>query len=452
MVERFSAALDKELGDAHLPVVQQVGVGSLASRYAVSDLASACFGRAGAWLARYRDGRVASEVDVLVDRVLASRWFGWSLRPQGWTMPSAWDPIAGDYRAADSWIRLHTNAPVHRRAALQALELDESAGGDEVAAAVGQWAGQALEVAVVAGGGCAAQLLSPEQWRVHPQGRAVREQPLVLHRELEGAAPTGVAALDPARPLAGLKVLDLTRVLAGPVAGRFLAGYGAQVLRIDPPHWDEPGVVPEVTLGKRCAGLDLHREADRAVFEGLLRECDVLLHGYRPGAMASLGFGESWRRRCNPRLIDVSLSAYGWAGPWARRRGFDSLVQMSTGIAWPDTVDGCPRPLPVQALDHGTGYLMAAAVLRGLTALRERGVAVSSRLSLAGTAAVLTGEAGGVDDAPLPPETEADVAALDEHTEWGLARRLRFPLQVAGAGVAWSIPAGSLRRDEPRWL
>jgi len=141
----------------------------LPSSYAVSDLAVQCFARAGAWLARYRDGKAASGTAVAVDRVLASRWFGWSLRPVGWQLPASWDPIAGDYRCADSWIRLHTNAPVHRRAALQALGLVENADKIAVEAAVKGWAGQALEVAVVAGGGCAAQLLKPEQWQVHPR-------------------------------------------------------------------------------------------------------------------------------------------------------------------------------------------------------------------------------------------------------------------------------------------
>lgn len=168
------------------------------------------------------------------------------------------------------------------------------------------------------------------------------------------------------RPLAGIKVLDLTRVLAGPVATRFLAGLGARVLRIDPPDWDEPGVVPEVTLGKNCARLDLRQTADRARFEALLSDCDMIVHGYRPGALDRLGYGFDLRRALRPGLIDISLCAYGWSGPWAARRGFDSLVQMSCGIAdrgrvwrqtdrparvrrWSGTVPLAPlgrRPLP----------------------------------------------------------------------------------------------------------
>jgi len=165
MSQRFQAALDVDLGDDFLPAVQVVGSGSLSSRYAVSDLAAESFGRAGAWLARYRDGESAKNTHIEVDRVLASRWFGWSLRPEGWQTPGSWDSVAGDYLCADGWIRLHTNAPVHRHAALQALGLPADTGRDAVSAAVRDWAGQALEVAVVAGGGCAAQLRQPQQWQ-----------------------------------------------------------------------------------------------------------------------------------------------------------------------------------------------------------------------------------------------------------------------------------------------
>jgi crotonobetainyl-CoA:carnitine CoA-transferase CaiB-like acyl-CoA transferase len=194
--------------------------------------------------------------------------------------------------------------------------------------------------------------------------------------------------------LKDVRVLDLTRVLAGPVATRFLAGFGANVLRIDPPWWSEPGVEPEVTIGKRRAGLDLRNVDDRSRFEALLARADVLIHGYRPGALDGLGLGASRRREIAPALIEVSLNAYGWTGPWRGRRGFDSLVQMSSGIAdegMRRTEAAYPVPLPVQALDHATGLLMAAAALRALRLRRDTGKVLSARLSLARTAAMLTG-------------------------------------------------------------
>ena len=250
-----------------------------------------------------------------------------------------------------------------------------------------------LETAVVVAGGAAAAMRSIEEWEAHPQGRAVASEPLVAWSVASDASATQerptIDRPRRERPLAGVRVLDLTRVLAGPVATRFLAGLGADVLRIDPPTWDEPGVVPDVTLGKRCARLDLRRPADVDQFVTLLASADVLVHGYRPGALAGLGFDHARLHAVRPGLVDVALDAYGWSGPWAGRRGFDSLVQMSSGIADAGRrVAGAerPTPLPVQALDHATGYLMAAAALRGLTVRRRDMTGSSARVSLARTA------------------------------------------------------------------
>jgi len=243
-------------------------------------------------------------------------------------------------------------------------------------------------------------------------------------------------------------------VLAGPTATRLLAGLGAQVLRIDPDWWDEPGLVPEMTLGKRCARLDLRQPEQRARFADLLAQADVLVHGYRGGALDGLGLDRAWRRQCNPALVEVALDAYGWSGPWARRRGFDSLVQMSAGIADAGMRQGAgerPMPLPVQALDHATGYLMAAAALRGLTCRWQQGVGSDWRMSLARTALLLVQQAPQGQQA-LAPETSADLGAAVEHTAWGPARRLRAALDIDGVPLHWALPAGPLGSAAPTWL
>ena len=441
----IAAAFDAD-ADAPLAVT---GGGDLPSWFAVSDLAAASVGAAGLMLARYAaDGDAIPAVTV--DRRLASLWFGWTLHAQGWQVPPAWDPVAGDYPTKDGWIRLHTNAPAHRAAALSVL--GTAAERDAVARAVAGWDATDLETAVVAAGGCAAEMRGTDDWATHPQGKAVAAEPLVAWTDQAPVAPRG-EPIDRARPLAGLRVLDLTRVLAGPVASRFLAAFGADVLRIDPPDWDEPGVVPEVTLGKRCAGLNLKAVDDRAVFERLLGSADVLLHGYRPGALPGLGFDAAARRQRNPGLVDVSLDAYGWTGPWAGRRGFDSLVQMSSGIARHGmTASGVDRPvpLPVQALDHATGYLLAAAVLAALSE-RRHGRVRTARLSLARTASLLT-SAGPVTPTTAPlRETADDVAPVTEATDWGPAKRTRFPLTIEGLDARWPHPAGKLRTAAPAW-
>jgi len=192
----------------------------------------------------------------------------------------------GAYATADGWIRLHTNAPHHRAAALAVLGVPEEKAAVE--RAVAQWNAEALESEIVKAKGCAAAMRSMAEWARHPQGESVLREPLFAAQATNDATDaTWPWATD--RPLRGLCVLDLTRVLAGPVATRFLAGFGANVLRIDPPTWDEPGVVPDVTLGKRCARLDLRDSTQREIFVELLRRADVLVHGYRADALETLG-------------------------------------------------------------------------------------------------------------------------------------------------------------------
>ncbi|MFJ2387419.1 CoA transferase [Pseudomonas koreensis] len=442
-------SIQAALGLSHTPI-PFTGSGALPSAFAVTDLACASIGAAGqavAELLRQQTGLVPA---VEVDRRLASFWFATSLRPIGWNVPPMWDPVAGDYATRDGWIRLHTNAPHHRAAAERVL--GACADRAAMAAKVAQWSSAELEQAVVEAKGCAAQMRSWAQWQQHPQGLAVNAEPLVHftadHDEI-ASSWSGSQTL----PLAGLKVLDLTRVLAGPTASRFLAGLGANVLRIDPPSWNEPGVVPEVTLGKRCARLDLHAPADRALFENLLKGADILLHGYRADALERLGFGAERRRQLAPGLIDVCLNAYGWSGPWQNRRGFDSLVQMSSGIAeagqrWKHADQ--PTPLPVQALDHATGYLMAASAIRLLTQRWKTGRGGSARLSLARTAKLLIEQGPGSSEA-LRAEDAQDQNPLLEQTPWGPAHRLLVPVKISGTPLQWQLPATELGAHSPLW-
>lgn len=425
--------------------------GALPSIFAVTDLASASIGAAGqavAQLIQQQTGRLPS---VSVDRRLASFWFSSSIRPTGWEVPPLWDPVAGDYASADGWIRLHTNAPHHRAAAERVL--GKAADRIEMAAYVAKWKAAELEQAIVDEGGCAAQMRSWQAWQSHPQGLAVNAEALVQRRTDEATCVKPWFG-SVARPLAGIKVLDLTRVLAGPVASRFLAGLGADVLRIDSPTWSEPGVVPEMTLGKRCARLDLKSPEGRQVFENLLKDADILFHGYRADALEQLGYTASALQTLAPGLIDVSLNAYGWSGPWRNRRGFDSLVQMSSGIAdagmaWKQADK--PVPLPLQALDHATGYLMAASAVQALSERLKSGRGGSARLSLARTAKLLV-EAGQVPEQPaLRAEELSDQGLVVEQTAWGQAHRLLAPVTISGTPLQWDLPAGELGSHRAQW-
>ena len=430
------------------------GSGQRPSAFAVTELANASVAAVGDQLAGLLQALnlTPDRPMVTVDQRLASLWFGYSFRPMGWEIPSLWDAIAGDYKTADGWIRLHTNLPHHRAAALRVLGCDNTR--EAVTAAVATWQGDDLETAIVAQGGVSAAMRSQADWLAHPQGQAVTDEPLIDWIDPRPITLRNRPLATTARPLAGLRVLDLTRVLAGPIATRTLAGFGAEVLRIDPPGWDEPGVIPDISLGKRCAYLDLRDASDRQTFEQLLSKADVLVHGYRPGALDGLGYGADTRRQLAPNLIEVTLNAYGWTGPWATRRGFDSLVQMSSGIAeagqdWAST--DRPTPLPVQALDHATGYLMAAAVLSALTTATKGYPVSQARLSLARTAALLCGMAKTTSGPDIVKSVDADFSPIAEHSGWGEGQRLLPPLQLSSTKMQWDLPAPQTGSSPAIW-
>ncbi|WP_298849689.1 CoA transferase [uncultured Ruegeria sp.] len=430
------------------------GAGALPSVFAVSELATASFATVGQEMARLVQAlNLSSKTpEITIDHRLASLWFGYSFKPDGWEMPSLWDAVAGDYKAADGWIRLHTNLPRHRAAALKVLGAPPER--EAVAKAVRSWAVSNLETAVIAEGGVAAAMRSRAEWLDHPQGRAVSRDPLIGWQGPRYVKLRDRPQATVERPLAGLRVLDLTRVLAGPVSTRTLAGFGAEVLRIDPPGWDEPGVIPDISLGKHCAYLDLKSEEGLGRLHGLMSQADVFVHGYRPGALDALGLTRAKRDELAPNRIEVTLDAYGWQGPWSTRRGFDSLVQMSAGIAhagmgWAGADK--PTPLPVQALDHATGYLMAAAALSALAEAATGKSVMHAHLSLARTAELLA--VLGKDDVDAAPisQVKTDYNGVSEASGWGPGQRLNPALRVGATVMHWDLPSSKLGTSDPVW-
>jgi hypothetical protein len=416
----------------------------LASMFQVSALAEACvavttLAAAELWsvreqkpLRRVRVSRTLANATFRSERMLAAR---------GWTLPEIWDPIAGDYRGADGWIRLHTNYAHHRDAVTRVLGVP--AERNAVTAAVAKSKVHELEAAIVAAGGASAALRTREAWASHPQGKALAAEPLVAW---DGKREFILPTTNLNAPLAGLRVLDLTRVIAGPVATKFLAAHGADVLRIDPPGFEDSIVLLADTMrGKRCASLDLKSPAGKQVLEGLLKDAHVLVHGYRPDALSRLGFTSERLQALNPGLLVVCHDAYGWSGPWAGRRGFDSLVQMSSGIAHPGNDDAKPTPLPAQALDHGTGYLIAAAVCRALVSARA-----SARLSLARVARLLV-DLGTTGDRAEPAFSDPESLREDAASEWGPLGYVKTPGLIEGYVPRYPEPAGSPGRHPASW-
>jgi hypothetical protein len=384
--------------------------GSLPSHLPVEDTAIACAGAAllaAADLQAQRGGTVSRIARLDRGHVAAAFRSEAYLRLNGAAAGAAFAPLSRFWPASDGWVRTHGNYPWHRDALLRALGTGEDP--DQVAAAIAGRAAHEVEDLVVGAGGVAAAVRTEAQWQAEPAGQAAAAARLVEGGRIGEAPPrrraagpltadtfaagTFAAGQPPAGlPAAGIKVLDLTRVIAGPVATRYLAALGADVLRVDPPHRPELPHAYDGLLGKRSALLDL--DLDGARFGELLGAADVLVHGYRPHALERFGITPAALAERHPGLVVVSLSAWGSTGPWGGRRGFDSIVQAASGIAVAESADGDrPGAMPCQLLDHGTGYLCAAAALRGLADQAVAGGTQVRELSLARTAHWLLGSA-----------------------------------------------------------
>ncbi|MFI0242334.1 CoA transferase [Streptomyces sp. NPDC016845] len=355
-------------------------------------------------------------------------------------------PLSGFWQAADGWVRTHANYPHHRARLLSALGIADTGRDQTLVGAFSKELASrpATEVqeTVYAAGGLAVAVASAP---------AAAGPALVSTRDAGQSSPRPL--LPASVPAQDVRVLDLTRVIAGPVATRTLALLGADVLRVDAPQLPEDADAHADTgMGKRSTLLDLDSPGDRQVFEDLLSQADVVVTGYRPGALDRHGLRPEMLLDRYPGLVVAQLCAWGWSGPWADRRGFDSLVQAGTGIAAIEaTADGRPGALPAQALDHGTGYLLAAAVLRALSDRQATGGGRHLRLSLAGTASWLLH-----DIRPAPTQTEADTYdpnswLAETASPYGLLRHALPPVHYNGAPANWAHAPTQWGTDLPNW-
>ncbi|MFF5493300.1 CoA transferase [Streptomyces aquilus] len=444
--------------------------GALQARLPVRELARACVdacGRAAAELGTRRAGLDAVPDVRVDDGAVATAFTSERHLLINGRAPVNFAPLSRFWRTADGWVRTHANYPHHRERLLKVM-----GPADSLEAAFAERSAVEVEDSVYAAGGLAVALRTPQEWAAHEQAVELAKRPLVERERLDSAPARVLAPIDPAPllPAAGLRVLDLTRVIAGPVATRTLALLGADVLRIDPPRMPElPDQHADTGFGKRSATLDL--TADRGAFEELLAMADVVVTGYRPGALDRFGLAAEAVAERRPGVVVAQLSAWGAYGPWSERRGFDSLVQVATGIA---AVEGSleqPGALPAQALDHGTGYLLAAEVLRAVREQSYDGGSRCVRLALARTAQWLLegvpGEApgcvGGLDAAGAATREEVAgpgaQAAYDGPDAWlaetgsdvGRLRYARSPVSFAGGPVDWARPPGRWGADPARW-
>ncbi len=358
-----------------------------------------------------------------------------------------WGPIAGLYQCGDGrWLRIHANYPHHEAGVLDVLKCE--CNREVVEKALRSWTAQDFEDACGEQGLVVFMMRSAEEWSQHGQAQALERLPL-FDIERIGDAPPEPLPAGGTQPLSGISVLDLTRVIAGPVCGRTLAAHGADVLRISAARLARDPLMLEIDggRGKRSAFIDLKEPQGRADLEARVQNADVFVQGYRPGAMDANGFSPERLAELRPGIVSVSISAWGHEGPWSHRRGFDSLVQTASGINHGEAqmagIDG-PRPLPCQALDFASGYLMALGAIAGLHKRATEGGSWRVRVALARTGRWLQ-SLGRIDNglAGTAP-TAADIADLfTEIPETGYGRLdvIDHPIHLSKTPAANLAPA-----------
>ncbi len=417
-------------------------------RYRVAAAASASLAALGLSVANLsgKPQRVSVNARAAAISLRSARY----LRVNGKPPPPVWDPLSGFYPVRDGWISIHCNFPNHRDAAMRALGTEHDRARAEEASR--SWEGVALEDAIHAACGCAGFVRSQERWNDHAQARAVAAQPL-LQIERIGDAPPELR--QSSRPLGGVRVLDLTRVLAGPTCAKSLAEHGAEVLKISAAHLPDSGVMDlDTGIGKRSARIDLRNPRETEILQQLSKSADVFVQSYRPGALAGRGFSPEALAELRPGIVCASLSAWGTTGPWRERRGFDSIVQAVSGIAQANGEGAKPRLLPVSAIDYVSGYLMAFGVCVALARRARVGGSWLVRVALArvGKWIVERGTVEGYGNLPDElPETELAALFGEIDAPDGRIRYLKPVLGLSETPPYFARPPVPLGYHQPSW-
>jgi crotonobetainyl-CoA:carnitine CoA-transferase CaiB-like acyl-CoA transferase len=437
-------------GDPILPTPFRIGTAGAAT--------VAATGIAASELWETRTGR-HQQVAVDVRQATASLRSGHYMKLGDNEVSAARNDIMGVYPTRDGrWSYLHCNFPNHRAAALGVLGVAEDR--DAVARAVATWKAADLEEAIIAARGAGGMARTQSEWARHPQSVAIAALPLMEIVRIGDSAPEPLPAGN--RPLSGIRVLDLTRVLAGPTCARTLAEHGADVLKITAEHLPNLGYQEwDTGHGKLSAQLDLRAAGDRETLRGLVREADVFSQGYRPGSLAGRGLSPEELATIRPGLVYISLSAFGHAGPWASRRGFDTVVQTVSGmtIRQAECVPGKtagPQFYPVSAIDYCAGYLMAAGAMVALARRAREGGSWLVRISLAqvGKWIVDLGEVPSEGLRDVPTEfTPAELVhwSTVSETPSGRLRHLKPVVQLSETPPRWARPSVPLGYHRPEW-
>lgn len=426
----------------------------LPSRFRVGEAAATALGASGLAANEIWELSGGSSQDVSIDikGAAASLISFMFQRQEEGEQPMREDrALVGLYEAGDGrWVHIHGAFPNLAAGTLKVLNCEQSV--EAVTAAVKTWDAQDLENALAAEGMCGAMARSRAEWLAHDQGKALASIPPVEIIKIGDSDPEPVGPRK--RPLDGTRVLDLTRVLAGPTCARTLASHGANVLKINSPNLASvPPFVIDTGHGKRSAHLDLEDTGDAETLRNLAKSADVFSQGYRKGAMERRGFGPEQLADLRPGIIYVSINAYGHEGPWARRPGWEQLAQTASGIALDEGTSESPRLIAAAATDYTTGYL---ASLGAMTALKRRALEGGSyhvRASLCQTANWLY-TFGLFDREARMPDLDLGMASdymTQSDSGFGTLHHLGPVLQMSQTTPRWEQPTVPLGTHPASW-
>jgi len=433
----------------------------LPTSFRVTDTSTAALGALGLAVSDLWESRTGRRQQVTVDarRATASLRSGKYMQLDGAGVSTERNTVMGTYPTKDGrWSYLHCNFPNHRAAALSVLGVAEDRA--EVTKAVAKWDALDLEEAIIAAKGAGGMVRTMEEWAKHPQAQAIASLPLIEIVKISDSPPEPLP--EGSRPLSGVRVLDLTRVLAGPTCGRTLAEHGADVMKITAGHLPNLGYQEYDTgHGKLNAQLDLRDEKQMETLRGLVRQTDVFSQGYRPGTLGGRGLSPEELAELRPGIVYVSLCAFSHEGPWASRRGFDTVIQTVSGITnrqgelFPGAVPG-PQFYPVSAIDYLTGYLMAFGGMVALNRRVKEGGSWLVRISLAqvGRWLVSQGEIPASQLQNIPAEfTPEEVAGWSMVTETPMGKlgHLGPVLGLSETTPRWARPSVPLGHHDAVW-
>ena len=433
----------------------------LPTSFRIGDTSTAALSAVGLAVSDLWESRMGRRQEVSVDarRATASLRSGKYMQMDGAGVSTERNTVMGVYPTKDGrWSYLHCNFPNHRAAALSVLGVAEDR--DAVIKAVAKWNAQDLEDAIIEAKGAGGMVRTMEEWAKHPQAAAIANLPLMEIVKLADSPPEALP--EGSRPLSGVRVLDLTRVLAGPTCARTLAEHGADVMKITGAHLPNIGYQEYDTgHGKLNAQLDLRETKDMETLRGLVSQTDVFSQGYRPGTLGGRGLSPEELAELRPGIVYISMCAFSHMGPWASRRGFDTVVQTVSGITnrqgdlFPGANPG-PQFYPVSAIDYLTGYLMAFGGMVALNRRVHEGGSWLVRISLAqvGRWLVSQGEIPEADLKNIPaefnPEEIASWSTVSD-TPMGKLRHLGPVLSLSETPPRWARTSVPLGHHDPVW-